>query len=86
MWLLASGELEKTKGVIFKYAPSRSGKVAEEIIDGYKGILVTDGYAVYKNIVDIQHAECWSHCRSYPNFYKIRTNIDKTLKYQYFSQ
>ena len=42
MWLLASGELEKTKGVIFQYSPSRSGKVAQDLIEGYKGILVTD--------------------------------------------
>ena len=42
MWLLASGEDEETKGVVFKYAPSRSGEVAQELIGGYEGILVTD--------------------------------------------
>ena len=42
MWLLGSGDLEETNGVIFKYAPSRSGEIAKELINGYKGILVTD--------------------------------------------
>ena len=42
MWLLASGELEEDQGVIFKYDPSRSGEIANELIKGYKGILVTD--------------------------------------------
>ncbi len=65
MWILRAGELEKTKGVIFKYSPSRSGKTAEEFIEGYTGILVTDGYAGYNNIKEITHAECWSHCRRY---------------------
>ena len=32
MWILRSGELEKTKGVIFKYSPSRSGEIAKERI------------------------------------------------------
>ena len=65
MWVLRSGELEKRKGIIFKYSPSRSEKTAQEFLKGYKGILVTDGYAAYNNIEDITHAECWAHARRY---------------------
>lgn len=65
MWVLHSGELEKNKGVIFKYSPSRSEKTAQEFLKGYKGILVTDGYVAYNNIEDITHAECWAHARRY---------------------
>ena len=61
MWVLRSGELEKRKGIIFKYSSSRSEKTAQEFLKGYKGILVTDGYAAYNNIEDITHAECWAH-------------------------
>ena len=43
MWVLSSGELEKQKGVIFKYSPSRSAETAKEFLKDYKGILVTDG-------------------------------------------
>ena len=66
MWVMVSGELEKTKGVVFHYSQSRSGNVAKELIGGYKGILVTDGYDGY-NILEeeLTHAECWAHARRY---------------------
>lgn len=63
MWVLSSGELEKEKGVIFNYNPSRSAETAQQFLKGYKGILVTDGYSSYNNIADVTHAECWAHCR-----------------------
>lgn len=65
MWVWRSGELEKEKGVIFKYAPSRSGETAKEFLKGYKGILVTDGFAAYNGIEGVTHAECWAHTRRY---------------------
>ena len=42
MWVMASGELEKIKGVIYQYDQSRSAETARKFIDGYKGIIVTD--------------------------------------------
>lgn len=65
MWVLSSGELDKTKGVIFKYSPSRSGEMAKEFLKGFKGIIVTDGYAGYNDVEDVIHAECWAHARRY---------------------
>lgn len=65
MWVLSSGELKKTKGVIFKYSPSRSGEMAKEFLKGFKGIIVTDGYAGYNDVEDVIHAECWAHARRY---------------------
>ena len=66
MWVLISGELEKKKGVIFKYSQSRSAETAQKFLEGYKNILVTDGYSGY-NILekDVIHAECWAHARRY---------------------
>ena len=68
MWVIASGEEETEKGIIFHYSQSRGAKVAKELLQGYRKILVTDGYAGY-NIVDdkITHAECWAHARRYFN-------------------
>ena len=78
MWVLASGELEKQKGIIFNYAPSRSAETAKNFLEGFKGILVTDGYASYKDIENITHAECWAHCRRY--FYEsIPLNESKKM-------
>ena len=66
MWILASGELEKKKGVIFKYSRNRSAEVAQSLLQGYKNILITDGYSGY-NILekDVNRAECWAHTRRY---------------------
>ena len=63
MWVLSSGELEKEKGVIFRYNSSRSAEIAKNLLNDYKGILITDGYSSYNNIENVKHAECWAHCR-----------------------
>ncbi len=65
MWVLRSGELEKIKGIVFHYASSRSAETAKEFLKGFKGIIVTDGYAGYNEIEDVTHAECWAHARRY---------------------
>ena len=41
MWVLRSGELESKKGVIFQYSPSRRTEIAQNLLKGYKGVLVT---------------------------------------------
>jgi transposase/IS1 family transposase len=66
MWVIASGELEKKKGVIFHYSKSRSSEIAQKLMKEYKNILITDGYSGY-NVLDEQltHAECWAHARRY---------------------
>lgn len=66
MWVIASGEQEKYKSIIFYYSQSRSANIAKELIKGYKKILVTDGYDGY-NILEneLTHAECWAHARRY---------------------
>ena len=51
--------------MIFKYSRSRSGEIAQKLLKDYKGILVTDGYAGYNNLEEINRAECWAHARRY---------------------
>ena len=65
MWVSRSGEKEKKQGIIFMYSPSRSEKTAKEFTQGFKGILVTDGYSSYNNLEGVTHAECWAHARRY---------------------
>ena len=74
MWVLRSGELEKIKGVIFKYSTSRSAETAKEFLKDFKGIVVTDGYAGYNEIPEVTHAECWTHARRY--FYESVPLLD----------
>ena len=78
MWVMCSGELEKERGIIFNYQASRSAKAAKELLNGFKGILVTDGYSSYNNIEGVTHAECWAHARRY--FYEsIPLTSDKKM-------
>lgn len=53
--------------VAFHFAPTRSHSVVFELLDGYAGTLVTDGYEAYKKFAsksaDVCHAACWVHTR-----------------------
>jgi transposase len=55
--------------VAYTYAPGRGAVHALKLLDGYRGIVQCDGYAVYKTIANaasdepITLAFCWSHLR-----------------------
>jgi transposase len=53
--------------VVFHFAPTRSHTVVFEMLDGYAGTLVTDGYEAYRKFAatknDVCHAACWVHTR-----------------------
>jgi len=53
--------------VAFHFAPTRAHSVVEELLDGYAGTLVTDGYDAYEKYAarnaSVIHAACWIHAR-----------------------
>jgi hypothetical protein len=52
--------------VLYDYDPSRSAKVPARLLEGFKGYLMTDGYAGYNEIERTQGVErlaCWAHVR-----------------------
>jgi transposase len=53
--------------IFFLYSPSRAKKVLDEVLQGYSGVLLTDGYVAYESFVkgqkNILHAQCWTHSR-----------------------
>lgn len=53
--------------VVFPYGESRSYRHVEELLAGYQGVLLSDGYAAYecyaKKTKGITHAQCWVHMR-----------------------
>jgi transposase len=53
--------------IVFPFSDSRSGQMLDEALDGYRGVLLTDGYAPYElyaaRVNEIVHAQCWSHTR-----------------------
>ena len=54
--------------VLFKYDPSRSRKVPEEILEDYNGAIQTDGYSGYLNLStkgSITLLACMAHARRY---------------------
>ncbi len=55
--------------ICFTYSPTRSAQHIETQLAGFKGVLLTDGYAAYdsfaKNKTEITQAQCWAHARRY---------------------
>jgi transposase len=52
--------------VLYDYDPSRSAEVPKRLLQGFTGILQTDGYAGYDALgrePGIVHAGCWAHAR-----------------------
>lgn len=66
MWVMR-GE-RAGPAILYHYAPSRSGKVAENLLRNFGGTLVSDGYSAYDKLAkskSIKHANCHAHCRRY---------------------
>ena len=65
MWVRVGGP--PTQPIrLFHYAPSRSGAVVSELLDGYQGYLQTDDYAGYNAVAankGVTQLGCWAHAR-----------------------
>jgi transposase len=65
MWVRASGPLGQ-RIVLFDYDASRGGAVPKRLLEGYQGILLTDGYEPYAAVAEelgLVHAGCLAHAR-----------------------
>jgi transposase len=73
-WVLARDDRPWQGGappaVVYSYAPGRSGDHATALLQGYTGVLQTDGYAAYRSLADPKRvggpatlAFCWAHWR-----------------------
>ena len=65
MWLIRGGPPEQPV-VLFHYAASRSEAVPSGLLDGFEGVLQTDGYAGYNQVCrdnPIMRIGCWDHAR-----------------------
>src|SRR5689334_1477533 len=73
-WVLARDDRPWRGGappaVVYNYAPGRSGDHAAALLQGYTGVLQTDGYAAYRRLADPKRtggsatlAFCWAHWR-----------------------
>jgi transposase len=65
MWVRVSGPSGR-RIVLFDYDPSRGGSVSKRLLQGYQGILLTDGYEPYATVaaeLKLVHAGCMAHAR-----------------------
>lgn len=65
MWVRASGPPDR-RIILFDYDASRAGSVPKRLLDGYQGILLTDGYEAYDataRSLGLVHAGCFAHVR-----------------------
>jgi transposase len=61
MWVLSN-----RLGAYYQFEPTRSGAIAGEILEGYQGAIVSDGYGGYnrfKAVDGIRRGHCWAHAR-----------------------
>jgi transposase len=65
MWVRASGPPGR-RIILFDYDASRAGSVPKRLLEGYQGILLTDGYEPYEAVacaLNLVHAGCFAHVR-----------------------
>ena len=75
LWALARDERPfggaDPPGVVFRYAPGRAGRHAEEMLVGFDGVLQVDGFTGYNRLQRTERqggsplklAYCWAHSR-----------------------
>ena len=61
-WCVASSD-----AAFYDIHRHRSAKAAAAVLNGFEGVLITDGYDAYSSLVragpGIRHAHCWAHVR-----------------------
>lgn len=62
-WCLASPD-----AVVHRLHPSREAQVVEKLLTGYKGVVMSDGFAAYETLTragpaKYRNAHCWAHVR-----------------------
>ena len=65
MWVIRGGPPDRPI-VLFEYDSSRSEEVPLRLLEGFKGVLQTDGYAGYNKVCreqGITRIGCWDHAR-----------------------
>lgn len=63
MWVYSSAKRADIQLRCFEYRESRSGKWAKIFLEGFSGVLITDGYSGYNKVQGAERAGCWAHMR-----------------------
>lgn len=65
MWVQRGGPPDRPV-IHFTYDPSRSAAVPDQLLSGYQGVLMSDGYQPYRQVAASKrliHLCCWAHVR-----------------------
>jgi transposase len=76
MWILSN-----QAGSYYRFEPTRSGKIADELLKGYSGPVLTDkysGYLHFRKSADRIWGLCWAHARR--EFYDLRDDYPEEIK------
>ena len=63
MWVYSSAKRADIQLRCFEYRESRNGKWAKTFLEGFSGVLITDGYSGYNKVQEAERAGCWAHMR-----------------------
>jgi hypothetical protein len=63
MWVYRSAENCPEPVVLFDYQPGRAQQYPQVFLAGYKGLLMTDGYAAWRTLEGPTHFGCLAHSR-----------------------
>ena len=63
IWAYASSKRAERQIRYFRYEESRKGACAEQVLGGYTGVVVSDGYSGYNILSKTTRAGCWAHAR-----------------------
>jgi len=90
-WNGAPEQASGPPGVVYVYAPGRSGEYARAALDGFAGVLQVDGYAGYNALNDdpkaappVALAFCWAHWRR--DFFELAGSGDAPIASEALAQ
>lgn len=63
MWVYSSAKRADIQLRCFEYRETRSEKWAKDFLEGFSGVLSTDGYSGYNKVQGAGRAGCWAHMR-----------------------
>jgi transposase len=78
MWVMVGSQEDGHRIVLYHYSPHHSAKIAESLLEGYRGTLQTDAYSAYDSVgtwPGIWHVGCMLHSRR--KFYEAYIGANK---------
>lgn len=63
VWVYKTGRSEEKQMVLYQFENDRKHERASNFLEGYQGIIQSDGYKAYSNVEDVKNMGCFAHLR-----------------------